>query len=174
MPLHDEPGAVKVEYLESATPAIERLERRMAASDAAQISDLHSVSHGLEQLEKELAAGRVKQIEGLRNFEADENLERLRKLAEHQRSEFDAFDFIGRLSVGTGRGLWGSEDFHSRVLVWLLDPGESHGLGDSFLKSILLSAGVQPEDLPSDWSATVVTREWPNIVDGQRDSWTFW
>ena len=168
MPLHDEPGAVQAEFLENATPAIERLERCMAASDAAQISDLHSVSRSLEQLEKELAADRVKQIEGLRNFEADESLERLRKLAEDQRIEFDAFDFIGRLSVGTGRGLWGSEEFHSRVLVWLLDPGESHGLGDCFLKSFLLSAGVQPEDVPSDWSATVVTREWPNMVDGQR------
>ena len=98
----------------------------------------------------------------------DESLERLEKLSEDQRSEFDALDFIGRLSLGTGRGLWGSEEFHSRVLAWLLDPRESHGLDDRFLKRFLLRAGVQPAGLSSDWSATEVTREWPNVVDGQR------
>lgn len=168
MPLHDERGPEQAALLANATPALERLERRMAASDAAQISDLHSVSRSLEQLEKDLAAGRVKQIEGLRNFEADESLEKLRKLAEDQRSEFDALDLIGRLRLGTGRNLWGWEEFHSDVLAWLLDPGESHDIDDRFLKRFLLRAGVQPEGLPSDWSATQVTREWPNEVDGQR------
>ena len=127
-----------------------------------------SVSLNLEQLEKELAADRAKQGEGLREFEADENLERLEKLAEDQRSEFDALDFIGRLRLETGRNLWGWEEFHSDVLAWLLDPGESHGLGDRFLSCFLLRAGAQPAGLPSDWSATEVTREWPNVVDGER------
>ena len=168
MPLRDEPGAEQATLLENATPALERLERLIAAADAAQISALHSVSPSLEQLEGVLAADRAKQGKGLKKFEADESLEKLEKLSEAQRTEFDALDFIGRLSLGTGRGLWGSEEFHSRVLAWLLDPRESHGLGDRFLKRFLLRAGVQPAGHTSDWAATEVTREWPNVVDGQR------
>ena len=154
--------------LENITPALERLERLIAAADAAQMSALHSVSPSLEQLERMLEADRVRQGEGLQEFVVDESLERLEKLSEDQRSEFDALDFIGRLSLGTGRGLWGSEEFHSRVLAWLLDPRESHGLCDRFLRRFLLRAGVQPAGRSSDWSATEVIREWSNEVDEQR------
>lgn len=167
MPLHGEPGAEQATLLENATPALERLEHLIACTDAAQISALHSVSLNLEQLEKALAADQAKQVTGLKKFEADERLERLEKLSEDQRNEFDALDFIGRLRLGEGRDLWGREEFHSDVLAWLLDPRESHGLGDHFLKCFLHCVGVRPASRASDWSATEVTREWPNEIDGQ-------
>ena len=170
MPLHAESRAGPAPLLENAIPALGRLERLIAATDAAKISALHSASLNLVQLEKVLKAGRVKQETGLKTFEADESLERLEKLSEDQGNEFDALDFIGQLRLGTGRSLWGWEEFHSGMLAWLLDPKESHGLGDRFLKRFLIRAAVRPAGRSTDWSATEVTREWSHEVDGQRGS----
>ena len=103
----------------------------------------------------------------LRTLESDERLKRLATLAAQQRSEFDAFDLIGRFRFGSGGDLWGWEEFHSNTLAWLLDPKESHGFVDRFLKRFLLRAGVPQAASGVDWSATEVTREWPNEVDGQ-------
>ena len=167
MPLHDEPIAEQATLLEYATPALERLEHLIASADAAQNSALQSVTPSLEQLEEALAKDRARQGEGLRKFEVDERLERLEDLSEGQRNEFDALDFIGRMHLGTGRALWGREEFQSDVLAWLMDPGESHGLGDRFLKRFLLRAGVPHAIQSSDWSATEVVREWRNVVDDE-------
>ncbi|MDQ8180192.1 PD-(D/E)XK nuclease family protein [Pelagicoccus sp. SDUM812005] len=60
---------------------------------------------------------------------------------------------------------------HSNVLAWLLDPAESHGLDDSFLKKWLmrvLHESPVPELSPIDIDAwtllnTSVRREWKNI-----------
>ena len=153
--------------LESAIPALERLERLMRATNAAKISSLRNAFPKMEQLEKALAADRASQLKSLNKFEANESLKRLEKLAEEQRTEFDALDFIGQSRLGSARDLWGSEEFHSRVLAWLLDPKQSHGLGDRFLKSFLLRAGARPASRSADWSATKVTREWRNEVDEQ-------
>ena len=168
MPLHDEPIADQATLLENATPDLKRLGCLIADADAGQVSALHRVTPSLEQLGKALAKDRAGQGEVLRKFEADESLEKLERLSETQRSEFDALDFIGRLRLEAGRGLWGREEFHSDVLAWLLDPRESHGFGDHFLRRFLHCIGVRPASRSSDWSTTEVTREWPNEVDGQR------
>ena len=154
--------------LEGAIPSIEQLESLIATTNAAQVVALHNVPPELEPLEKTLAAGHAERMTGLNDFKANERLERLENLAEEQRNEFDAFDLIGQWRLGRGRDLWGWEEFHSGVLAWLLDPSQSHGLGDSFLKRFLLRAGVQPAGRSPDWSATEVTREWENVVDGQQ------
>ena len=58
---------------------------------------------------------------------------------------------------------------HSNVLSWLLDPNESHGLGDSFLYAFLckLSNSLEVNDalkiLTSDLYSYTVLREWNNI-----------
>ena len=53
--------------------------------------------------------------------------------------EFDAFSFLGIATV---------EDFHSKMLAWLLDPQGSHAAGDYFLKRFLLETGsVTKEEL---------------------------
>ena len=109
----------------------------------------------------------------LKELQTDESLVRLGKLSEEQRAEFDALDFIGEMRLESGRSLWAWEEFHSGLLAWLLDPKESHGLGDLFLTQFLLRAGVRTVGRATDWRPTEVTREWENVVDGQRDTWTF-
>ena len=74
--------------------------------------------------------------------------------------EFDAFSFLGIATV---------EDFHSKMLAWLLDPQGSHAAGDYFLKRFLLETGsVAKEELDeAEWSNVAVQREWHNEVDGR-------
>ncbi len=61
---------------------------------------------------------------------------------------------------------------HSRILGWLLNPIESHGLGDAFLKAFLAEAfrGVKLKDKPgaldimrADLSKADIRIEWNNI-----------
>ena len=105
----------------------------------------------------------------LRDF-AEENpdLDKLEGMIEEQRSEFDALAFLD---------LWRREDFHSKILAWLLDPRGSHGAKGQFLRSFLLGSAaaattagistIEPNDGPTfNWSATEVKQEWRNVVDG--------
>ena len=157
----------QVPALENVSPSLERLDSLIGATNAARISALHNALPDLKRLGEGLAAERVEQVTGLRKFEMYESLQRLEKLVQEQRTEFDALDFVGWNGLGSGRALWGSEEFHSNVLAWLLDPTQSHGLGDRFLNRFLTRAGVRPTGHSTDWSTTKVTREWPNLVDGQ-------
>ena len=79
---------------------------------------------------------------------------------EEMLSEFDAFSFLG---------LSGSEAFHSKILVWLLDPWGSHSVGDFFLTKFLVGTEALTEEQVkgADWSQTSVRPEWHNIVDGR-------
>lgn len=74
--------------------------------------------------------------------------------------EFDAFDLLG---------ISRSEEIHSKVLAWLLDPGGSHSMGDSFLfKFLRETKAATTEEIESiDWTKSNVRREWPNLVDGR-------
>ena len=98
---------------------------------------------------------------------ASSSLEPLERLAEEHQAEFDALDFIGKSAWVEGRTLWGSEEFHSNVLAWLLDPNQAHGCGDRFLKCFLINAGADLADELGDWSGAEVEREWENQVDGE-------
>ena len=62
--------------------------------------------------------------EALQALTADPELERLESLL----AEFSLFDVLGVTHL---------ELQHSRVIAWLLDPRESHGLGDHFLRNFL-------------------------------------
>ena len=79
---------------------------------------------------------------------------------EEMLSEFDAFSFLG---------VWDKEETHSRILAWLLDPRGSHSAGDFFLTNFLAETkAITKEQIQTtDWSQTLVRREWLNIVDGQ-------
>ena len=46
---------------------------------------------------------RAEQIAGLDRFQTNESLKRLKELAERQRDEFDALDFVGQMGLGAGR-----------------------------------------------------------------------
>ena len=154
--------------MENLIPSLERLDNLIGTTNAARISALHNVLPNLKRLGEGLSAERAEQLRGLSKFGMDESLHRLEKLVQEHCTEFDALDFVGWQGLGSGRALWGSEEFHSNVLAWLLDPRQSHGLGDSFLKGFLLRAEVRPTGRYADWSETEVTREWENVVDGQQ------
>ena len=126
--------------LESAASALRRLDNMITDVNDGQIADLHRASSNLEPLER---------------------------LLEEQRAEFDALDFIGKSGWGEGRTLWGSEEFHSNVLAWLLDPRQPHGYGDRVLKSFLEITLMRSADGLDDWSGAEVVREWVNQVDGE-------
>ena len=138
-----------------------------ADTTMGQIAALERLVPQLAKLEQLLAEGNEAQIAALARFAADPNLKRLRDLVEEQRSEFDALDFVGRLRLESGRALWGWEEFHSGVLAWLLDPKQSHGIGDKFLSGFLTRVGVQTAEHFIDWSTASVQQEWPNEVDGE-------
>ena len=96
-------------------------------------------------------------LTGLERFASDvSGLEEL----ERAMAEFDAFAFLGLSS---------SEQMHSNVLAWLLDPGENHSFEDFFLKGFLLETGAVShwEISTVEWSNTSVDREWRKVVDGE-------
>jgi hypothetical protein len=74
---------------------------------------------------------------------------------------------------------------HSAILAWLLDPAESHGLDDKFLKAFLgealrgqsgLGTPTALDVARADLRDTVVRREWQNIdifIHNERNSWGF-
>ncbi len=71
--------------------------------------------------------------EALKALSADPELERLESLL----AEFSLFDTLG---------ITHSELQHSRVIAWLLDPRESHGLDDHFLRNFLSQAAVSAKE----------------------------
>jgi hypothetical protein len=82
---------------------------------------------------------------------------------------------IGRFNIFDALGVARAEIRHSNFLAWLLDPDESHGQGELFLKAVLMDlvryarrAGFDPPisavDLDGfDLQGVEVRREWRNI-----------
>ena len=74
---------------------------------------------------------------------------------------------------------------HSAILAWLLNPQETHGLGDKFLKAFVSGAlrghraGMRPSALQvsqADMTDTEVRREWRHIdilLISPRNKWVF-
>lgn len=79
--------------------------------------------------------------------------------------------WTGRLNIFDVLKITRSEIRHSNMLAWLLDPNESHGLRDSFLRSVvqLLVKYMQHgtfdvfKVLMMDYGSFTVQREWKNI-----------
>jgi hypothetical protein len=88
----------------------------------------------------------------------NEDLEKLEALI----AEFNIFEAIGAVR---------SELRHSDVLAFLLDPNESHGLGDSFLRRFLQKVLATAQKAPAspvhvdvwDLDEVEVRREWSNV-----------
>ena len=82
---------------------------------------------------------------------------------------------IGRFNIFDALSIARVEIRHSNYLAWILTPGESHGQGDLFLKSLLMDilrrarqAGVTPPVSPveldgADLKGVEIRREWRNI-----------
>lgn len=140
------------------------------AETAEQVVALGRVVSDLQELGNVLNAEQNRQTDALEKFAVDEHPKELAKISEEQRREFDALDFVGRLRLGSGRALWGWEEFHSGVLAWLLDPRGSHAMEDRFLTKFLRAVGVLSEAQTADWSRTSIVMEWTNQVD---DEWGY-
>lgn len=108
-----------------------------------------------EKVESVETDGTASQLIALERFATDNP-----KLSQLETSlaEFDAFSFLGVSRY---------EETHSKLLAWLLDPGESHGMGDLFLTMLLSDTGAVTEKQlrTTDWSYSTVEREWYNVVD---------
>ena len=74
--------------------------------------------------------------------------------------QLDALDLIAP-------GRWTAEEFHSRIISWLLDPSAHHGQARHFIVALLNSTMAPPRLLDPDWSTAQVCQEWENVVDGQ-------
>lgn len=82
---------------------------------------------------------------------------------------------IGRFNIFDALGIARAEIRHSNFLAWLLDPSESHGQGDLFLKAILMDVirhvspaarPVSPVELDGiELFGVAVRREWPAKID---------
>ena len=97
------------------------------------------------------------QISALKKFTEDNaDLEQMEKML----ARFDAFAFLG---------ISGSEETHSKILAWILDPRGNHSVGDFFLREFLRETGVATceQVRTMNWSNTIVQREWRNVVDGE-------
>ena len=97
------------------------------------------------------------QILALKKFAEDNpDLEQLEKTL----ARFDAFALLG---------IYKTEEIHSKILAWLLDPQGNHLAGDLFLRKFLLETGAATcEQIRTiNWSNTIVQREWRNVVDGE-------
>lgn len=82
---------------------------------------------------------------------------------------------IGRFNIFDALGVARAEIRHSNFLAWLLDPGESHGQGDLFLKAMLMDLarrardqGFNPPFSPvhldgADLAGVEIRREWKNL-----------
>ena len=74
--------------------------------------------------------------------------------------QLDALDLIAP-------GMWSAEEFHSRIISWLLDPSAHHREAGHFIAALLNATIAPPRLLAADWSAAQVLQEWENVVDGQ-------
>ncbi|HZW09877.1 MAG TPA: PD-(D/E)XK nuclease family protein [Phycisphaerales bacterium] len=82
-------------------------------------------------------------------------------------------ELIGRFNVFDALRIARAEIRHSNFLAWLLDPAESHGQGDLFLKAVLMDLlrqappslrPLSPVELDGDELRGVeIRREWKNI-----------
>ncbi|WP_162258935.1 MULTISPECIES: PD-(D/E)XK nuclease family protein [Mesorhizobium] len=92
--------------------------------------------------------------------------------------------YINRFNPIRVMRMEGMEIRHSAILAWLMDPQETHGFGDHFLKSFLAEAlrgnsGRRPSALEvaqADLRDADIRREWNNIdilVLSPRNGWAF-
>ncbi|MBU1319824.1 MAG: PD-(D/E)XK nuclease family protein, partial [candidate division Zixibacteria bacterium] len=59
-------------------------------------------------------------------------------------------DSIGKFNIFTSLKLAGNEIRHSNFLAWLMDPFETHGLGDYFIKNLLKNALSDQDSILTD------------------------
>ncbi len=96
------------------------------------------------------------EMSSLMKLEADPDFSHLNEII----NEFDALALLG---------VSRSEEVHSDVLAWLLNPKGNHLMGDYFLRCLLreTNAATDEQLRDTDWSNTIVQREWHHVVEGR-------
>ncbi len=122
---------------------------------------LYRALPAIAQLEASLASER----ETLRlAFHSANLLDTLTKLGHTIAEEGERMDALDVIAPGMCR----AEEFHSRIISWLLDPSAHHRQAGHFISALLNATMAPPHLLTTDLSAAKVLQEWENIVDGQR------
>ncbi len=114
----------------------------------------------IAQMEESLAGEREASRLALHSANLLDFLTNLSHTIAEEREQLDALDLIAP------RG-WAAEEFHSRIIRWLLDPSAHHRQAGHFIAAPLNATMALPRLLNADWSAARVCREWENVVDGQ-------
>ena len=78
-----------------------------------------------------------------------------------ERDQLDALDLIAP------RG-WASEELHSRIISWLLEPSAHHRQAGHFIAALLKATSAPSRLFTADWSTARIQQEWANVVDGQQ------
>ena len=118
---------------------------------AALLAALEELDGSLDELGELFAVEDDRARLALERLEEDgADLDRLDEMLLERRDEVDLFDAL-RLD--------GSEEFHSNLLAWLLDPRGSHGLADHFLQRFLAASGAARAIPAAHRPSTVVRRE---------------
>ena len=89
-----------------------------------------------------------------------DSLSKLGQAIADENEQLDALDFIAP-------GMWRTEEFHSKMISWLLNPSAHHQQARHFIVALLSSTLAPPRLLDADWSTAKVCQEWENVVDGQ-------
>lgn len=85
---------------------------------------------------------------------------RLEAYLAEERGQLDAIDLIAPRR-------WDYEEFHSRIIDWLLDPSAHHGQAESFIGALLDATAAPQKMLDADWSAAQVCRERKLVDEGK-------
>ena len=151
----------------AASANLAELQRLAAGRPTAKRSSLHdfAASTNLAELEQMTAGKETLTLQSLRNFVANPDLARLCALINESKTRptSDLFELLG---------IYRQEAVHSNFLGWLLNPAQSHGVEDYFLKNFLLATTAPTDAVASakiaaaDWSKAVIHLEWHAIVDG--------
>ena len=114
----------------------------------------------IAQLETSLAAEREASLSAIHSANLLDSLTNLGHAIAEETEQLDALDLIAP-------GMWAAEEFHSRIISWLLDPSGHHRQAGQFIAALLNATMAPLRLLDADWSAAQVCQEWENVVDGQ-------
>ena len=135
----------------------------MTAQDAEGDADSHLLDQSLSEITR-LEASIADEHEALHMALHSEilldTLTNLSHAIAEEGEELDALELIAP-------GMCSAEEFHSRIISWLLDPSAHHRQAGHFIAALLNATMAPPHLLDADWSAAHVCQEWKHVVDGR-------
>ena len=150
------------QLMDRALPAIARLESSLSDERERLRQAVHSANllEALSNLGHALADERERLRQAIHSPSLLEALSNLGHAIAKERKRLDAIELIAP------RG-WYYEEFHSRIISWLLDPSAHHQQAERFIAALLDATNAPQGLLDADWSAAQIRREWKHVVDGR-------